>query len=61
MVMKVLHSSYNMCTLDLTDMYALTLRPAAPMPVHAYQSNYLYTCYNNNITKLYVEIRNNNH
>ena len=23
MVMKVLHDSYNMCTLDLTDMYAL--------------------------------------
>ena len=28
MVMKVLHNSCNMCTLDLTDMYALTFGPA---------------------------------
>ena len=32
MVMKVLHNSCNMCTLDLTDMYALALgmQPSFP-------------------------------
>ena len=27
--MKVLHNSRNMCTLDLTDMYAFAFSPAA--------------------------------
>ena len=30
MVIKVLHNNCNFCTLDLTDMYALALRPEAP-------------------------------
>ena len=38
MVMKVLQNSCNMCTLDLTDMYALTLRPATLEPMYMYIS-----------------------
>ena len=38
-IMKVLHNGCNMCTLDLTDVYALALGPVAPVPVHTYQSN----------------------
>ena len=48
-VMKVLHNSCNMCILELTDMYALTLRPAALMLVHTYQSIHSCTCYNYNM------------
>ena len=48
MVMKVLHNSCHMCTLDSTDMYVLTLRPTALVPEHTYQSNHLCTCYNYN-------------
>ena len=32
MAMKVLHNRCNMCTLDLTDMYALALRLVVLMP-----------------------------
>ena len=49
MAMNVLHNSCNMCTLDLTGMYALDLGPAALMLLRIYQSNYLCTCYNYNI------------
>ena len=49
MVMKVLHNSCNMCTLDLTDMYALALGPVALMLMHTYQSNHSCTCYNYNL------------
>ena len=38
MVMKVLHNSCNMCTLDLSDMYALALGPAAFVLMHTYAS-----------------------
>ena len=36
MVMKMLHNSCNMCTLDLTDMYTLAFGPAACVPIHTY-------------------------
>ena len=32
MAVKVLHNSCNMCTLDLTDMYALALEPLPLRP-----------------------------
>ena len=38
-----------MCTLDLADMYALALGPAATTPVHTYQPNHPHTCYNHSI------------
>ena len=43
MVMKVLHNSCNMYTLDLTDMYALSLGYVAIVLTHTYQSNHLCT------------------
>ena len=48
MAMKVLHNSCNMCTLDLTDIYALALGPVALMLMHTYQSNHSCTCYDHN-------------
>ena len=48
MVIKVLHNSCNICTLDLTDMHALAL-----VLVHTYQSNHLHTCYNHNMYQEY--------
>ena len=36
MVMKLLLNSCNMCNLDFTDVCALTLRPVALVPVHAF-------------------------
>ena len=51
MVMKVLHNSCNMCTLDLTDMHAIALGPAALVLMHTctYQSDYSCICYNYNL------------
>ena len=42
--MELLHSSCSKYTLDLTNMYAFALRPAALVLVHTYhdQSNHLY-------------------
>ena len=54
MAMKVLHNSCNMCTLDLTDMYALTLWPVALELIHTYQSNQPCTRYNHNLSRLTV-------
>ena len=48
MVMKVLHNSCNMYTLDLIDMYALTLEPVAVVLMYTYESNHSCTCYNYN-------------
>ena len=36
LIMKLLHNSFNLCTLDLTDMYVLTLGPAILVPMHTY-------------------------
>ena len=40
MVMKVLHNSCKICTLDSTDMYALALGPVALVLMHTYQLNH---------------------
>ena len=56
-MLKMLHNSCNMCTLDLTDMYPLALGPAAPMLVNTYQSNHSCTCYNYNLTSFQATSR----
>ena len=49
MVMKVLHNTCHMCTLDLTNVYALAIEPVALVLVHTYQSNHSSTCYNHSM------------
>ena len=46
MAMEALCNSCNMCTLDVTDMHALTLSTVALFLMHTCQLSHLYTCNN---------------
>ena len=50
MVMKVLHNSCNMCTLDLSGMYALALGTVALMSMHTIHLNQITRAHVTTIT-----------